>query len=56
MAKPIPLEVTTFHGGDESVERVDAIDFANPRDKSWFIRHQTWAFNNGRGMAIRPTQ
>ena len=54
MAKPIPLEVVTFDGQTESQERRDTIDYANPRDKSWFARHQTWALNNGRGIAIRP--
>lgn len=52
--KTIPLEVTTFDGKTDSPERVDSIDFANPRDRSWFMRHQTWALNNGRGIAARP--
>lgn len=50
----IPLEIVTFDGYTESEERTDRIDFANPRDRSWFMRHQTWALNNGRGVTARP--
>lgn len=52
--KQIPLEIVTFDGRTESRERVDQIDYANPRDRAWFAKHQTWALNNGRGIAARP--
>lgn len=54
MAKTIPLEVVTFDGHTKSAERTDRIDYANPRDRVWFAKHQTWALNNGRGIAARP--
>ena len=52
----IPLEIVTFDGRTESRERVDQIDYASPRDRAWFAKHQTWALNNGRGIAARPIQ
>lgn len=54
MATPIPLEVVTFDGKTQEQEKSCTIDYANPRDRAWFAKHQTWALNNGRGIAARP--
>lgn len=50
----IPLEVVVFDGKTQAPEQSREIDFANHTDKSWFMRTQTWALNNGRGIAARP--